>query len=111
MLEQEGFRYEGYVDIFDAGPTVECFRDNIRAISRSVVLIVEVGERDPLNDSLSDDVPWLVSNRQFADFRAAVVPAPARLDRFPLLPWVAATLGVSAGDTVRAVPLSPRDRR
>ena len=24
MLEQEGFRYEGYVDIFDAGPTVEC---------------------------------------------------------------------------------------
>ena len=32
MLEQEGFRYEGYVDIFDAGPTVECFRDNIDAI-------------------------------------------------------------------------------
>ena len=32
MLEQEGFRYEGYVDIFDAGPTVECFRDDIRAI-------------------------------------------------------------------------------
>ena len=31
MLEQEGFRYEGYVDIFDAGPTVECFRDNIDA--------------------------------------------------------------------------------
>jgi arginine N-succinyltransferase len=25
MLEQEGFRYEGYVDIFDAGPTLECF--------------------------------------------------------------------------------------
>ncbi|MEO8753890.1 MAG: arginine N-succinyltransferase, partial [Casimicrobiaceae bacterium] len=23
MLEQEGFRYEGYVDIFDAGPTLE----------------------------------------------------------------------------------------
>jgi arginine N-succinyltransferase len=25
LLEQEGFRYEGYVDIFDAGPTLECF--------------------------------------------------------------------------------------
>ena len=32
MLESEGFRYEGYVDIFDAGPTLECFRDNIRAV-------------------------------------------------------------------------------
>ena len=32
MLEQEGFRYEGYIDIFDAGPTVECFRDNIHAV-------------------------------------------------------------------------------
>ena len=35
MLEQEGFRYEGYVDIFDAGPTLECFRDDIRAVRRS----------------------------------------------------------------------------
>ena len=36
MLEQEGFRYEGYVDIFDAGPTVETYTDQIRAIRKSV---------------------------------------------------------------------------
>ena len=35
MLEQEGFRYEGYVDIFDAGPTVECARENIDLVRRS----------------------------------------------------------------------------
>ena len=40
MLEQEGFRYEGYVDIFDAGPTLECFRDNVHAVRASRLLPV-----------------------------------------------------------------------
>jgi arginine N-succinyltransferase len=110
LLEQEGFRYEGYVDIFDAGPTVECFRDNIDAVRRSSVMPVVVGEEDPVPDSLTDDILWLVSNRRFADFRALVTAAPARSDRLPLLPYVAAALGVDEGDFVRAVPLAPGDR-
>ena len=110
MLEQEGFRYEGYVDIFDAGPTVECFRDNIDAVRRSAVLPVTLGEEDPVPDNLTDNVLWLVCNRKFEDYRALVAAAPARVDRFPLLPYAAAALGVREGDSVRAVPLSPRDR-
>jgi len=110
LLEQEGFRYEGYVDIFDAGPTLECFRDNIHAVRQSAVLPVTLGEGDPVPDSLTDDVPWLIANRRFEDFRAALVNAPARVDRLPLLPYVAAQLGVREGDTVRAVPLRPGDR-
>jgi arginine N-succinyltransferase len=110
MLEQEGFRYEGYVDIFDAGPTVECFRDNIDAVRRSSVLPVMLGEEDPVPDSLSDDMLWLVCNRRFEDFRALVTTGPARTDRFTLLPYAAAALRVGEGDTVRAVPLAPGDR-
>src|SRR5438552_303000 len=56
MLEAEGFRYEGYVDIFDAGPTLECFRDNIRAVQQSQTLPVKLGEEDPVPDSLTNDV-------------------------------------------------------
>jgi len=110
MLEQEGFRYEGYVDIFDAGPTVECFRDNVDAVRRSAVLPVMLGEEDPVPDSLTDNVLWLVSNREFQGYRALVTAAPPRVDRFPLLPYAAAALGVGEGDSVRAVPLAPRDR-
>src|SRR5436190_18724437 len=66
MLEQEGFRYEGYVDIFDAGPTLECFRDTIDAVRRSQTLPVTLGEGDPVPDSLTNDVLWLVVNRRFA---------------------------------------------
>ena len=110
MLEQEGFRYEGYVDIFDAGPTLECFRDDIRAVRRSVVLPVRLGEEDPVPDSLTDDITWLVANRRFNDFRVVLARAPSRVDRFPLLAFAAAALGVADGDTVRAVPLSQKDR-
>jgi arginine N-succinyltransferase len=110
MLESEGFRYEGYVDIFDAGPTLECFRDNIHAVRQSQILPVDIGEQDPVPDSLSDDVLWLVANRSFATFRAILCRAPARIAQFPLLPHAAEVLGAHAGDSVRAVPLSPRDR-
>lgn len=110
MLEQEGFRYEGYVDIFDAGPTLECFRDNIHAVRQSQLVTVTIGEEDPVPDSLTDDILWLVCNREFADFRAIVVAAPSRSDRLPLLPYAAEALRVSEGGIVRAVPLSPSDR-
>ncbi len=110
MLEQEGFRYEGYVDIFDAGPTLECFRDNVHAVRQSRVLPVTLGAGDPVPDSMSDDILWLVGNRSFVDFRAIVVAAPPRGDRLPLLPYAADALRVGEGDTVRAVPLAPKDR-
>jgi arginine N-succinyltransferase len=110
MLEQEGFRYEGYVDIFDAGPTLECFRDNVHAIRQSQAMTVTLGEEDPVPDSLTDDILWLVCNRRFADFRAIVAAAPARADRFPLMPYAAEALRIDEGDEVRAVPISPADR-
>src|SRR6202008_1066906 len=110
LLESEGFRYEGYVDIFDAGPTLECFRDTIDAVRLSQTLPVTLGEEDPVPDSLTDNVPWLVANRKFEDFRVLVAAAPSRVDRFPLLAYAAAALGIGEGDSVRAVPLAPRDR-
>lgn len=110
MLEQEGFRYEGYVDIFDAGPTVECTRDNIDIVRRASVMPCTLGEEDPVPDSLTDDVLWLVCNRQFGGWRALVTAAPARVDRFPLLPFAADALGLREGDSVRAVPLAASDR-
>ena len=111
LLEEEAFRYEGYVDIFDAGPTLECFRDDIHAVRRSGVYAVALGEPDPVPDNPADSVRWLVSNRKFGDFRALLVSGTRRIgDRFPLLPYAAQALGVAEGDSIRAVPLKPRDR-
>jgi arginine N-succinyltransferase len=109
MLEAEGFRYEGYVDIFDAGPTLECFRDNIRAVRQSETFSAEVGDSEPVPDTPTGEVLWLVTNRRFEGYRAVLARAPGRLARFPLLPHAAAALGVGDGDSVRAVPLAARD--
>lgn len=66
MLEQEGFRYEGYVDIFDAGPTVESYTDRIRAVRRSRLLMsAQVPE--------AREQMWLVSNAGRADFRCTLL--------------------------------------
>ena len=98
MLEQEGFRYEGYVDIFDAGPTLECFRDNIHAARQSQLLPVQVGVDDPPPDRPDRRRP--VAGRQSQVRRLARdrrACARARADRMPLLPYAAEALGVVRG--------------
>src|SRR5690606_40386071 len=44
MLQSEGFRFRGYVDIFDAGPTVESEIENIRSVRESKRLPVTIGK-------------------------------------------------------------------
>ena len=50
MLEQEGFASEGYIDIFDGGPTMSVKTDNIRTIREAQELIPSRG--DDANPSL-----------------------------------------------------------
>lgn len=106
MLEGEGFRYEGYVDIFDAGPTVECDLDDVSAVAHSCGFEAVVSNLAPAVDA----VIYLVSNIGFGNFRAALVAAAPVADRFPLGADTAAALNIHAGDEIRAVPLSVGDR-
>lgn len=50
MLENEGFRYEGYVDIFDGGPSMVARTDNVTSVkdsceARVTAMTVNEGER------------------------------------------------------------------
>ena len=65
ILLNEGFRYNSYVDIFDAGPTIEAPVAEIRTIVASRIMSVK---------SISDDVSskrFLLANTEL-DFRATV---------------------------------------
>jgi arginine N-succinyltransferase len=44
LLEREGFRPNGLVDIFDAGPTVVCPRDDIHTVRESLTLRTRIGD-------------------------------------------------------------------
>ncbi|MGQ7958718.1 arginine N-succinyltransferase [Pseudomonas sp. SP16.1] len=102
MLKAEGFSYQGYVDIFDAGPAIEAETAKIRAVRDSQNLVLAIG-------TPSDDAaPFLMHNRKREDCR--ITAAPARLAAGTLVvdPQTARRLQLSAGDQVRAVPLSAR---
>lgn len=91
MLLAEDFRYEGNVDVFDAGPQVHAERDHIRTIMQSFVApAADAGRPGPL----------LVSNRDLQGFR--VTPVPSGLDDA-----ARKRLGVAPGDQVRCSPDSP----
>ena len=105
MLESEGFRYEGYVDIFDAGPTVQAYTSEIRAVKQSVMASVRIvtapveGERKNL----------LVSNTQFEGFRVILAETAIVDNEILLTPEEAHALQVGEGDPVRCVTLSPKE--
>ncbi|KWZ34787.1 arginine N-succinyltransferase [Burkholderia anthina] len=101
MLEAEGLRYQNHVDIFDAGPVLECHINDLRTVRESVVVPVAIGVPDA-----TDNVPKsLVSNTSLDDFRVGVAPGVVANGSFVLSADDAAALDVKAGDPVRVLPL------
>jgi arginine N-succinyltransferase len=94
MLEREGFRPTGLIDIFDGGPTVACPRDQIRTVRESLRLRAQL--------ALEVDAPAvLVSTDTVAGFRATRAPVVVDGDLAVLPAWAAELLGVRDDDAVR----------
>ena len=107
MLESEGLRYENHVDIFDAGPVLECHVADLRTVRESVVVPVETGA--PL--AHHEGQRALVSNTSLTGFRVGVAPGVPEAGVFRLTAEDAAALGVRAGDAVRVLPLKSKQGR
>ena len=69
LLEKEGFRFDGVIDIFDAGPLVSCPRHDLATIktSRHVKVI-------PQEDISNATGKALISNDILSNFRAVITP-------------------------------------
>lgn len=102
MLKAEGFSYQGYVDIFDAGPAIEAPTGKIRAVQDSQVLPLAIGELGENAEA------WLIHNRQRATARIAAAPAKMVDGALLVSAQTAERLQLSAGDAVRAVTVSAR---
>ena len=63
MLENEGFAAEGYVDIFDGGPTMTARTDTVKSIA-------EAQNRTVSSIDLADGEKSLMAAGQLADFRS-----------------------------------------
>lgn len=64
MLEAEGFSYDGYVDIFDGGPTMTVKTDEVRTVRGS-----QIGTVATLNDDAAGLQRGLIAAGELGEFR------------------------------------------
>jgi arginine N-succinyltransferase len=98
MLEREGFVNDGYVDIFDGGPTMSVPTDQIRTLRGARALILSGAD-----ESEGAERMMLAAGR-LGDFASGYGHVHAAADGTATLdPASAALLGLTAGDTFLAV--------
>ena len=98
MLEREGFRYDGYVDIFDGGPTMSAATDQVRTIRDARAHHIAA-----VDDEVSGSEAMLAAGRLtgFAVCYGALRLTDA--DEAVIGRDTAQLLGVRAGDTILAM--------
>lgn len=99
MLKKQGLRWEGYIDIFDGGPTVEAYIDDVRGVRHSHCYRAEIQAA-----TLPSEEPprWLAATTEMAGFRAAWIGrGPDDEGVVMLSEDEAARLDVASGDTLR----------
>jgi len=99
LLKKEGFAYKDYVDIFDAGPTIEVESEDIDTIKRSQPLTIgKIG-------SVNSDDSFLIGNQKVSDYRAVLVHAEKYNSELTIDTAAAELLGVKVGDKVLATQM------
>ncbi|AUG99144.1 arginine N-succinyltransferase [Pectobacteriaceae bacterium CE70] len=107
VLESEGLRYNGYVDIFDGGPTLDAEIDDLRAVRHSRLLPIVIMDHPCAVPHLPQ---CLVANDNYHHYRALLVHADPMSDQLPLSLDAARALGVVSGDRIRLLPLIPQEK-
>jgi len=103
LLEKEGFEHRGYVDLFDAGPTVESKLNKIRSVKESI------NSKVTISDDISNETVFAICNTSIADFRATFTPQVKYIKEQGITvisPEVAKALNVSEGDSIRFINLT-----
>ena len=104
ILLREGFHYNNYVDIFDAGPTIEAPRDQIRTITSSKRVTIQKSSNDV------SSMNYIIANTQL-DFRATIgqVIVAEDQDSCIINHETSDILQIKQGDTICISPLQPAD--
>lgn len=101
MLEKQGFKHTGYVDIFDGGPTVVVERDQIKTVRESQ--LAKVSEIKELPEGTTK---YMLSNDKFEQFRVAIGRIIEAGDgSLHITPRLASRADVKIGDRVRFITI------
>lgn len=100
ILLKDGFRYNRYVDIFDAGPTIEAPLSEVKTINHSRILTVNNIDNEVGSNS------FLLANEQL-NFRATLGTSLINLEHnhCTINKETADLLNIHCGDKIRVAPL------
>lgn len=96
LLEAEGFRYRGLIDVFDAGPLMMSLKHRIRTLRKSFAAAVKVG--DPAE---ADAVEAIVAAASVTGFRACRARVAVADGGVTLSEAAARALDLTTGDAAR----------
>ena len=100
MLENEGFSCQGYVDIFDGGPTMSAETDTIRTIRESRELVVDAVD----SETPEDGQKMMVASGRLRDFSACYGRVSTGADGHVAIDSKAASmLEIGSGSTLLAM--------
>ncbi|HFB65633.1 MAG TPA: arginine N-succinyltransferase [Aeromonadales bacterium] len=101
LLKRDGFRYQGYVDIFDAGPTIECYTDNISTIKASQLYRVTISDK-----ATQSTQAYFISNTEKDAFRATLgTLEKVTHDQVLMSQQMADKLNINDADFIRATAI------
>jgi arginine N-succinyltransferase len=102
MLENEGFEWEKYVDIFDAGPTMTISTDKIKSICNAKDAAISAIDSDITGGDASHKM--LISHGKLHQFRTCYAQVVPHKDGVAINAEAAATLNLSVGSNISYVP-------
>jgi len=104
LLEKEGFSYKDAIDIFDAGPIVECERSKIRSIR--ITTTARIKSIEPAGGVNTDSPLCIISNRELRDYRLALLPVENPLaDEISISAPDAQMLNVEIGSEIQLLQI------
>ncbi len=95
LLEREGLRFEGVIDIFDGGPLLACRLEETRTVRESSKLPFKIGDTRGLEKAL-------LSNDDLENFRCTLAPCEFRKDCIIVAEEVLEVLNMRENDLGRA---------
>ncbi|WCN10598.1 arginine N-succinyltransferase [Marinomonas mediterranea] len=101
LLLDEGFEFRGYVDIFDAGPTVEARTRDLRTIREhksGKALITPMSES---NLKTEDAATYLVAAGHLEDYRVTSAQATAQVAGLSIDEQTQSRLSISSGSRIQ----------
>ncbi len=103
LLIEEGLRYKGYVDIFDAGATLQADIENLRAIKDSHAVTVKI---EPSDHIILGNDPYIIANDDYKNFRALLIYSQPDTNQVTLDPQQAHQLHVKEGASARMLNIN-----